>query len=282
MNPIAVTVASLALWGALWGGVVVLLGLGNTVGYHRLLTHRAFVTGSIVRAVLTMLGAVTGGSPVLWVGLHRLHHARSDSEGDPHTPRDGGFAWAHAGWLIGVRNPVVVALFALSGFGQQAMIVVHDTRRLLGRNPPTWRELCGDLMREPMMRALDTPGVMPALFLAQVALAWAVGGGWGLFGLWGVHLYLTNSSWAVNSISHWPAFGRQPRPTGDDSRDVPWMALPTLGEAWHNTHHRHPRSARHGLDGGLDPSWRVIQALCAVGLAEKPWLPKEAGGAKVG
>ncbi len=253
-----------------------LLGLGNTVGYHRLLTHRAFVTGPAVRAVLTMLGAVAGGSPVVWVGLHRLHHARSDGESDPHSPRDSGFAWAHAGWILGTRRPLPVLLFALSGFGQQAMIALHDLRRLRGTNPPVWRDLCGDLMKEPLMRALDTPGVMPAWFLGQLAVAWAVGGGWGIAWLWAVHLALTNSSWAVNSVAHWPRFGRQPRPTGDDSRDVPWLALVTLGEAWHNAHHRHPRSARHGLDGGLDPSWRVIQALCAVGLARQPWLPKEA------
>ena len=104
---------------------------------------------------LTLLGAETGGSPVLWVGLHRLHHARSDGEGDPHSPRDGGFGWAHAGWLIGTRRPLLVLLVALSGFGQQGAIVVLDARRVLGRNPPVWRDLCGDLMKEPLMRALD-------------------------------------------------------------------------------------------------------------------------------
>ncbi len=261
-------------WVSAWIVVAGLLGLGNTVGYHRLLTHRAFTATPAVRAVLTLLGAVTGGSPVFWVGLHRLHHARSDGEGDPHSPRDGGFLWAHAGWLIGSRNAVVVLLFALSGFGQQAMIVAHDLRRMAGRNPPVWRDLCGDLMKEPLMRVLDTPGVMPALFAAQVGVAWAVGGGWGVVWLWSLHVYLTNSSWAVNSVAHAPALGRQPRPTGDDSRDVPWLAWLTLGEGWHNAHHRHPRSARHGLDGGFDPSWYVIQGLCAVGLARDPWLPK--------
>lgn len=252
------------------------LGLGNTVGYHRLLTHRAFKATPATRAALTLLGALHGGSPVFWVGLHRLHHARSDAEGDPHSPRHGGLWWAHAGWLVGSRNPVVVLLFALSGFGQQLMVVGHDLRRLAGRNPPTWRELCGDLMQEPLMRTLDTPGVMPALFAAQVALAWAVGGPGGLLWLWALHVALTNSSWAVNSLCHAPGLGRQPRPTGDDSRDVPWLAPFTLGEAWHNTHHRHPRSARHGLDGGSDVSWWVIVALCRLGLASDPWLPREA------
>ena len=257
----------------IWLGCTTLLGLGNTVGYHRLLTHRAFKATPPVRWLFTILGALHSGSPMLWVGLHRFHHARSDTDEDPHSPKEG-FWLGHTGWLIGTARPLPCILFALSGFGQQWMILLHDVRRLLGRNPPTWRDLCADLMKERLMRFLDVPLVMPALFAAQVGLMWLLFGGWGIFALWLSHVFLTNASWAVNSICHWPSFGTAPYDTGEGSRDVPWVAWFTNGEGYHNCHHRFPRSAKHALHGGSDLSWTVISALVALRLAHDPWLPK--------
>ncbi len=253
--------------------MVLLLGLGNTVGYHRLLTHRAFVAVAPLRWGLTMLGALHSGSPMMWVGLHRLHHARSDTDEDPHSPT-AGFWWSHCGWIINTARPLPAILFAVSGFGQQVVIARNDLRRLLGRSPPAWRALCPDLMKEPLMRALDIPGVIPALFLAQVAIAGGLWGWTGIGGLWLAHVWLTNSSWAVNSIGHTARFGRRPFKTSEGSRDVPWLAVLTLGEGYHNGHHRYPRSARHALEGGADLSWQVIRGLAAVGLARDIWLPR--------
>lgn len=265
--------------GCLFVGAFVLLGLGNTVGYHRLFTHRAFRARPALRSALGLLGALHGGPPLLWVGLHRLHHLRSDDVEDPHSPRGGGLWYAHSGWLAGrlIGRPVGVlgaALFAASGFGQQVATLVHDLRRLTGRNPPVWLELCRELVDDPALAWLERPLVTPALFLGQVGLAWGVAGGAGVAWLWGLHLLLTNTSWAVNSLCHAPSLGRAPHATGDDSRDVPWLSPLTLGEAYHNTHHRYPRSARHGLGGGFDPSWWVIVALVRVGWASEPWLPR--------
>jgi len=250
------------------------MGLGNTVGFHRLLTHRSFETHPFVRGVLTVLGALHSGSPLMWVGLHRLHHAKSDGPLDPHSPANG-FWFAHSGWVIGTRNPVLSILFALTGFGQQAALLVHDIRRVLGKNPPEWRELCPDLRDLPLMRLLDVPGVIPVLFLCQLSLAWWVAGGWGLVWLWALHFTLTNGSWAVNSVCHWTAFGRQDHDNHDTSRNVPWVAFFTYGEGYHNNHHRYPRSARHALDGGWDMSWLLIRGLERCGLAWKLWLPKK-------
>ena len=271
---------SAALWGASWVVAFVLGGLGNTVGYHRLFTHRAFRATRSLRVILGVLGALFSGPPLLWIGLHRHHHLSSDAPEDPHTPRGGGLLHAHAGWLAGRLlgrpvGPVGAALFALSGFGQQLATLLHDTRRLTGANPPVWLELCKDLADDPVLSRLERPMVTPVLFLVQVGLAFALGGWGGLAWLWALHLALTNSSWSVNSVCHTPGLGRAPHPTGDDSRDVPWLAPFTLGEAWHNTHHRYPRSARHGLPG-FDPSWWAIRALVAVGAASEPWLPKSA------
>lgn len=257
-----------------WWAAVQLAGLGNTVGYHRLLTHRGFKTTPALRAMWTMLGALHGGSPMVWVGLHRLHHTTSDQPDDPHSPTKG-FWWSHTGWILGTGNPVLCILFALSGFGQQVAIVAHDLRRVMGRNPPAWLQLTGDLEKERLMRVLDTPGVMPLLFALQLAAAWAVGGGWGILWLWAVHVWLTNSSWAVNSLCHGERFGTAPHNTGELSRDVWWLAPLTNGEAYHNAHHRWPRSARHGLDGGSDLSWAVIRGLERAGLVWDVWLPRK-------
>lgn len=250
------------------------LGLGNTVGYHRLLTHRSFTTPWFVRAVFTVCGAMHSGSPLTWVALHRLHHARSDGEGDPHSPRDGLW-WAHCGWLIGTKNPVLCTIFALSGFGQQAAVAWHDLQRLLGRKPPVWRELTKDLNDDPLMRLLDTPGVIPGLFLLQLVGAVLAFGPWGIVWLWALHVAMTNGSWAVNSVGHWTRFGHASYENRDTSRNVAWLAAVTFGEGFHNNHHRYPRSAWHALGEGVDPSWWTIRGLAAVGLARDIWLPRK-------
>jgi fatty-acid desaturase len=253
------------------------LGLGNTVGYHRLLTHRAFRASRPAWCGLALLGALHAGPPLLWVGLHRLHHLRSDGDEDPHSPRVGGFWHGHTGWLLGRRadgrhGTFLAAAFALSGFGQQVRTLIHDVRRLRGAPAEPWAVLCGDLARDPFLLLLDRPLVTTGLFVAQVGIASTAG--WaGLLWLWALHLALTNASWAVNSACHSPALGSAPHDTGDGSRDVGWLAAATLGESWHNTHHRHPRSAWHSLGRGPDPSWWAIRALVALRLASDPWLP---------
>jgi fatty-acid desaturase len=245
---------------------VLVLGLANTVGYHRLLTHRAFHTTPWLRGALTLLAAQYSGSPMAWVGAHRVHHTISDTPGDPHTPVNG-FWYAHAGWLIGVRNPLVCIAFAASGFGLQLRFFVYDVRRMLGRYPPVWRTMTRDLEKERFMRVLDIPLVMSAFFAAQVAVAWLNGGWLGIAWLWCAHVVLNNATWIVNSACHWPGVGERPYATRDRSRNVRWLALLTHGESSHNSHHKYPRSARHGLDGELDTSWIVIRALARVGLA---------------
>ena len=117
------------------------------------------------------------------------------------------------------------------------------------------------------MRLLDAPFAIPACFAAQLAGAWWLGGWWGIGWLWAAHLVLNNATWIVNSACHWPPLGLQRFQVRDRSRNVGWLALLTHGESNHNTHHRYPRSARHGLEGELDTSWAVIRALARLGLA---------------
>jgi stearoyl-CoA desaturase (Delta-9 desaturase) len=234
----------------------ILTGLGITVGFHRLFTHRSFKTTRPIRIALAALGSMAIEGPIVaWVADHRKHHAFSDQLGDPHSPHvehgQGlrgafrGLVHAHVGWLF-----------------------IHTQRGRKTRYAP-------DLMRDPDMVWID-----------QTFLWWAIGGvlvsfGLGfLFGgfswkagmtgmLWGGLvrvLVLHHVTYSINSLCHY--FGRAPYQTGDESRNLAWLAPFSLGEAWHNGHHAFPTSARHGLERGqLDISAAVIGTLQRFGLA---------------
>jgi stearoyl-CoA desaturase (delta-9 desaturase) len=247
--------------------VTIVLGLTNTVGYHRLLTHRSFKTTRWVQGVMTVLCMQYSGSPMQWVGAHRIHHTVSDTPADPHTPTKG-FWFAHSGWLFGdVTNPVLCFLFAISGFGLQVRFLVVDVLRLFGKYPSVWRTMTRDLAKDRLMRFLDVPLVMSAFFALQLAAAWSIGRWEGILWLWFVHTFVNNATWIVNSACHWPGLGDRPYETRDQSRSVRWLALLTHGESSHNAHHKWPRSAQHGLNGEIDTSWGLIQLLSRVGLA---------------
>lgn len=248
------------------------IGLANTVGFHRLLTHKSFKTRPWVRNALAFLAAQYSGSPMLWVGIHRVHHTISDTPNDPHTTKHG-FWFAHAGWLANTRSVPLAALFALSGFGLQLRFAVADILRLSGRYPPVWRKMTKDLQKERFMRFLDVPLVMTGFFVLQLAAAWLIGKWWGILWLWALHLVLNNGTWVVNSFCHWPGIGTAPLDTKDRSRNVGWLNYLTHGEANHNYHHEFPHSACHGLHGERDSSWDVIKLLARMGLAWEIQLP---------
>jgi stearoyl-CoA desaturase (Delta-9 desaturase) len=230
-------------------------GLGITVGFHRLFTHRSFKTGPVLRAILAILGSAAIEGPVIsWVADHRKHHAFTDVQGDPHSP--------HVDHGVGVRGALRGLVHAHIGW-----LFVHDQRGARDRYAP-------DLMADPVMRFVD-----------RWFYVWAVGGvavafglGWVLGGsleaaltalLWGgaIRLMLLHHvTFSINSICH--VFGRKRFETGDESRNVFWLSLITFGESWHNNHHAFPTSARHGMGRWeLDPSALVIRGLARVGLA---------------
>ncbi len=244
-----------------WSDIVVfavfytLTALGITVGFHRHLTHRAFKARRGVRAVLAALGSAAIEGPVIsWVADHRKHHAFSDQHGDPHSPHvDHGVGWrgalrglvhAHVGWLF-----------------------IHTQRGAKLR-------YARDLVEDPLIRTIDRTFVLwVALGLAApFALGVSIGGSitTGLTGLlWGGLVrvfFLHHVTYSINSLCHF--FGRRRFSTGDESRNLAWLALPSMGEAWHNNHHAFPTSAAHGLrPWEIDPSALVIRGLEATGLA---------------
>lgn len=214
--------------------------LGVGMGFHRLLTHRGYKTPKVVEYFLTFCGLLSlEGGAINWVVTHRIHHANTDSAGDPHTPRDGGW-WAHMGWI-------------LRGTGQQ-----HDDE-VMQRYAP-------DLMRDPVHIWLNRLYFVPLILSGVVLLAI---GGWPMLFV-GVFLRVTvglHFTWLVNSATH--MWGKRRFETTDDSTNSWWVALLTFGEGWHNNHHAHPRAAKHGLHWyEIDVNWYGIRALQFFGLAK--------------
>jgi stearoyl-CoA desaturase (delta-9 desaturase) len=229
--------------------------LGVTVGFHRHLTHRSFETRRWVRGTLAALGSAAIEGPVIsWVADHRKHHAFSDRPGDPHSPHvDHGGGWAGA--LKGLWHAHVGWLF------------IHTHRAAKRRYAP-------DLINDPLIRFVDRTFLLwVGLGLAiPFALGYAIGGSMhaALTGLlWGGAvrmLVVHHVTYSINSLCHF--FGSQRFPTGDESRNLRWLALLSFGESWHNNHHAFPTSAVHGLKRWeIDVSAGVIRLLERTGLA---------------
>ncbi len=222
------------------------VGFGISLGYHRLHTHRSYVAPRFWEYLLALFGTLTlEGGPIFWVATHRVHHSRSDQPGDPHSPRDGAF-WSHMGWI-------------LLGESKHA-----DTRAMAKYTP--------DLARHRFYVWLNNYHWLPMVALGIVLLAI---GGLPLM-LWGTCLRVVvglHATWLVNSASH--LWGSRRFQTGDDSRNNWWVALLTFGEGWHNNHHAHPTSARHGLAWyELDISWITLHVLRFLRLAKNVRVAK--------
>ena len=233
--------------------IILFVGHGVTVGFHRLFAHQAFRASRPLKIVLASLGSLAfQGSIIGWVADHRRHHRYSDRPGDPHSPlwQDdkplhgaGGLWHAHLGWCFDIDA--------------------------------TSREhYASDLLADPDIVRIDQLFLVfcVATFMVPFALGYlwsgTLAGGLTAFLLAGfVRIGFTlNTTWSVNSICH--RFGTQPFATKDASTNFALLAPLTMGEAWHNNHHAFPRSARHGLDPGQwDSSARIIRGLERLGWA---------------
>ena len=226
-------------WKAL--GVALLLywvtgGLGITLGFHRLITHRSFETPKWLEYFLAFCGTLAcQGGPIAWVGMHRIHHLHSDQELDPHDSNKG-FFWSHLRWMF-YHSPA----FA-------------DVPRFTK-----------DIKDDPFYIFLEKYMLPIQFALGGLLLLW---GGWS-FVVWGVFvrlIFVWHCTWFVNSATH--KFGYQTYDAKDHSTNCWWVALLTYGEGWHNNHHAFQYSARHGLKWWeIDLTWMTIQVLQFLGLA---------------
>jgi sn-1 stearoyl-lipid 9-desaturase len=220
------------------------LGLGMC--YHRLLTHRSYVTPKWFEYVLTVCAATAvEGGPLLWVATHRIHHQFADKEGDPHSPRDGKW-WAHMGWIL-----------------------VGDALR---QEPATLDRYVPDLAEDKFHVWITEYHFVPTIILGVALFAI---GGWP-FLLWGIFLRTVvglHATWLVNSISH--IWGSRRFETRDTSTNCWWVAILTFGDGWHNNHHANPVSARHGFMWyEIDFNWYTIWLLKQLGLVSHAHGPR--------
>ncbi len=268
--PIALVAAMVLAWGGwfnwldlvLLGSMYVITGLGITIGYHRLYTHKSFETRGPVAWFFAICGGMAVQGPIVWwCATHRRHHQFSDEEGDPHSPHAGrekgvvgwvkGFFHAHVGWL-------------------------------LARDLPDAERYVPDLLADPVTMWINRMfpvwvvlGILlPAVVAGLVTMSWtgaALGMLWGGFARIAVLHHVT---WSINSVCH--IWGRRDYRSGDESRNNPVMGILGFGEGWHNNHHAFPASARHGLKWWqFDLSWIIIRSLQIFGLAKKVRLPSK-------
>jgi len=218
-------------------------GLGITLGFHRLVTHRSFQTPKWLEYFLVFCGALAcEGGVIDWVGMHRLHHLHSDQESDPHDSNQG-FWWSHMGWML--------------HHSSAASEVPRYTK---------------DLASDPMYQFFQNNFILLQVVLGVLLYLL---GGWSSV-VWGIFVRLVvvwHCTWFVNSATH--QFGYRTYETADRSTNCWWVALLTYGEGWHNNHHAVQSSARHGLRWWeIDLTWMTIRLLQGLGLAHQVKLAK--------
>ena len=248
LGALAVFIPGMFSWSAL--GVMFALwwvtgGIGISLCYHRLLTHRSLTVPKWVEYVCAVIATLSlQGGPIEWVSTHRIHHAHTDKEGDPHDAHRG-FIWTHFQWLYSPND-------------------ARPTKAEQRRYAP-------DLVKDPFYCFLDRYEVW-----LQVALGvglFAIGGlPWVVWGIFVRLVFVYHMTWFVNSASH--RYGYQTFKTDDKSTNCWWVALLAWGEGWHNNHHAFPFSARHGLRWyEIDHTWILIRILQTLGLASDIKLP---------
>ncbi len=246
----------------LGAALYVITGLGLSLGFHRLFTHRSFHARRALRIALGVAGSMAvEGSLVSWVSHHRRHHVYADQAGDPHSPwtvdhgsfrRLRGLFHAHVGWLFtGAESPP--KRWSRDLLGDRDVVAISNLA-------PLW-----------MVLSLALPFglgwvITGSLMGATLALVWA--------GLVRIAL-LHHVTWSVNSLGH--MFGKHPYQSGDRSGNIAWLSVVSFGDSWHNSHHAFPALARHGCDRGqLDPSAGVLRMFEGLGWASDVKRPTQA------
>jgi stearoyl-CoA desaturase (delta-9 desaturase) len=200
-----------------------------TAGYHRYFAHRTYRTGRVFQFILAFGGCMSAQKgPLWWAGHHRIHHRYTDTIDDPHTPMKG-FWWSHVGWIL----------------SDETSDKPEGTMK--------------DFEKFPEIRFISKNDWIAPWTLG---IACALIGGWSglLIGFFLSTVLLWHSTFMINSLAH--VFGRRRFETHDTSRNNWLLALVTMGEGWHNNHHRHAHLARQGLRWWeIDVTWYILLTL---------------------
>ena len=213
--------------------------ISTTGGYHRLFAHRAYRAVPALRLFYLLFGAASFQGPALrWASDHRIHHAVTDETNDPHNIKKG-FWWAHIGWLF--------------------------------YRSPSHAEKSRDLQADPLVRFQDRLYLPLGTFFGLVlpaAIAWTWGDALGGLLLAGFLRLMVqyHATFAINSVAH--TIGRRPYSASSSARDSFVTAILTLGEGYHNYHHRFPGDYRNGIRAHhFDPTKWWVWTLSKIGLA---------------
>jgi stearoyl-CoA desaturase (Delta-9 desaturase) len=272
---LAIAAAVPVAWGGWlgWTDVVIaavmyaISGHGVTVGFHRYFTHKSFKPNRPLKIALAIAGSMAIQGPVIrWVADHRKHHKFSDRDGDPHSP-----------WRYGQTIPALTR-----GFLHAHMMWLFDPEQT------PQRKYAPDLLKDrdivrvsrafPLLVAISL--LLPAVLGGLLTMSWA-GALTAFFWASLVRVgMLHHVTWSINSICH--TVGERPFKSRDKSGNVWWLAIPSMGESWHNLHHADPTCARHGvLPGQVDTSARTIWAFEKLGWVHSVrWPVKERIDAK--
>lgn len=201
---------------------------GITAGFHRYFSHRTFKTSRVFQFILAWIGtSCAQKGPLWWAAHHRHHHKYSDTEKDVHSPVKRSFWWSHVGWILSERFKA------------------------------TNKKLVKDLLKFPELRFLNKYHLIPPVTLAGVTFFFGEvlrhyfpglgtsGFQMLVYGFVISTVLLYHGTFTVNSLAH--VFGKRRFETNDDSRNNWFISIITLGEGWHNNHHRFPSSERQGL-----------------------------------
>jgi stearoyl-CoA desaturase (delta-9 desaturase) len=227
----------------------VTIGLGHSLGMHRLLIHRSYRTPKVLEYVLVWLGVLVGmAGPI---GMIRIHDMRD---------------WAQ-------RQGACHDFYAhRAGFWRDAWRQMHCAIKL--DHPPQFH-LEPEVARDPFYRFMERTWMAQQI---PVAIVFYLIGGW-TWVIWGVALRVTVSlfgHWVVGYFAHREGHqGWRVEGAAVQGFNIPLVAIITFGESWHANHHAFPGSARLGVEAGqCDPGWRVLQIMAALGLARDIATPE--------
>lgn len=237
--------------------------LGVSIGYHRFLSHKSFRAQRWFEILIVFLG-IPAGTPIQWAGNHRVHHRFVDTERDPHSPHHGGFWWAHCGWYIDSKNPILCFIYAIAGPFRTLFDAYHRPR-----SNQEYNEYAKDISGDPVFALMSRPNIYLVLVLLHTLVPFTLvfwyAGTEGLLYLYLLYLYVYNIGDGVNSLGH--MWGPKENGSKHEARNNPILGFLAFGDGWHGNHHDHPAKAKHGT--GLlqfDLSFFTLKCLEKIGI----------------